>query len=358
MMTGEHEWFRMASWTMSDNVFVSAAASQPLLALPPLDYLLKTLTMRGNLYHGPSGEKLIRLGGRNLSLAQWQARTGVDLDSIEADPRFVDPAKGDWSLADDSPLKDKKAWPSRAPTETGDAALAARLSEVRENWRTPYPLAGQVRKWTQLDLSSQANHAMDEAKNAWMGAGGLGFPAVGQVGVHGVPFRIIRRSDNKGKDIVALASTRLDKLVGQPLPAEVTVPVGTTARAIYFLHGAVHAMGGEAAQYHIIYEDGGEELVSLVSLGFVNRLDAAQLAGRQAQANIQDWSAPLQLEKDDARKVMLTSRDDPMDDAAVHYLYTLQWLNPHPGKAIREVGMRTDPTREVCVMVLAITVAQ
>jgi len=54
-----------------------------------------------NLYWDASGRPLDC--GRGRSFAQWQA-LGMDVHSLVADPRFADPAAGDFTLLPDSPL--------------------------------------------------------------------------------------------------------------------------------------------------------------------------------------------------------------------------------------------------------------
>ncbi len=52
-----------------------------------------------------TGEKL-RWGSDSMGFAEWQSTTGQDAHSLSADPRFVDPAKGDFHLQPDSPCVD------------------------------------------------------------------------------------------------------------------------------------------------------------------------------------------------------------------------------------------------------------
>jgi parallel beta-helix repeat protein len=53
-----------------------------------------------NCYWDASGRPLVFPGG--LTFAQWQAK-GQDTHSLVADPQFVDPARGDFTLKEDSP---------------------------------------------------------------------------------------------------------------------------------------------------------------------------------------------------------------------------------------------------------------
>jgi hypothetical protein len=53
-----------------------------------------------NLYFRADGQP-IAFG--ELSFEEWQARRGQDRNSIVADPRFVDPDRGDFALGPGSP---------------------------------------------------------------------------------------------------------------------------------------------------------------------------------------------------------------------------------------------------------------
>ena len=53
-----------------------------------------------NVYWRTDGKSDFRLG--NLPLEQWQQK-GLDVHSVVADPKFVDPAKDDFNLKPDSP---------------------------------------------------------------------------------------------------------------------------------------------------------------------------------------------------------------------------------------------------------------
>jgi hypothetical protein len=59
-----------------------------------------TVAGDGNVYFAGAGAAMTFPGG---SLAQWRARTGADVRSVEADPLLRDPARGDFALLPASP---------------------------------------------------------------------------------------------------------------------------------------------------------------------------------------------------------------------------------------------------------------
>jgi hypothetical protein len=60
-------------------------------------------TLQDNIYWNSGGHEIRFPGG--LTLAQWHAQRGQDKGSLVADPRFVDAAKCDFRLRDDSPAR-------------------------------------------------------------------------------------------------------------------------------------------------------------------------------------------------------------------------------------------------------------
>jgi len=74
------------------------------------------------------------------------------------------------------------------------------------------------------------------------------------------------------------------------------------------------------------------------------------------RGNIQDWwpsPAFAQFESARARHYVVTDNGDPI--LYERYLYTLEWINPHPGKTIGSLVIRSDPEAEATLGVLAIT---
>lgn len=60
----------------------------------------------GNLYSALSGSARFRLDGMDLDFAGWRGATGLDRNSLERAPGFVDAAAGDFRLTATSPARD------------------------------------------------------------------------------------------------------------------------------------------------------------------------------------------------------------------------------------------------------------
>ena len=82
-------WFR--------NIFYWTGPDARLFATGPLDE--SVIHIDNNLYYTGGNDVLLRNGD---SFAKWQER-GFDTHSLIADPVFVDPSTGDYSLKPESP---------------------------------------------------------------------------------------------------------------------------------------------------------------------------------------------------------------------------------------------------------------
>jgi hypothetical protein len=60
-----------------------------------------------------------------------------------------------------------------------------------------------------------------------------------------------------------------------------------------------------------------------------------------------------QFDNENARNVMIVNPQDPLK--TVRYVYTLQWVNPHPTKVIKELRLTSNPNEETSLMVFGIT---
>jgi hypothetical protein len=138
------------------------------------------------------------------------------------------------------------------------------------------------------------------------------------------------------------------------VPARIGIPVGRRCRAVYVLHAAGYLPAHiKVAAYRFVYEDGSSETFEVLGLGAAGR-DARAMAQHERMSAIQDWwPTHRHFENSFARKVIVSREGNPCD---CRYLYTLQWLNPRPSKALREVRLESVPGVGSVVLVLGITV--
>jgi len=230
-------------------------------------------------------------------------------------------------------------------------------ADLAANWKRPYLAADGTAAgaWQELDLRPYANRAMT-GKNAWIAASyELTQLAPGDHRIHGVPFRVLDQAENDDRAVIALRSRSLTSSGGQDLPDSVSVPVGRRVGALYVLHGAGFVSRHEkAGAYGFVYEDGTSETVDIV--GFGKLTSAGELDAMTRQSNIQDWwpVSARQFENERARKVMVMGGSSLGD---VRYLYSLQMVNPHPEKTVREIRFHSDANVDTTLLILSATAA-
>jgi len=346
----------VTDWTWRENAVVSTDADAPLVRAPADAAFIRTLRSDRNLWHGPDESRAFQVAEMGFCLEAWQQVTGQDLGSRFLPPRFRKPDDLDFTPQGGSPLRKRDAWPSLAAMPANLARLAEfRALRARATTTPPYPALAQAgnARWHTVDLRSVANRPLT-GQDAWLGDA---FPelAPGPRTIHGVPFDILDERTNNGRAAIVLRSARARTTRGQEVPAEVTVPVGRRARAVYILHGcAAGVRFAPAGRYDVVYADGTTVGIDVVPLGEAPE-DEERLARRKRLATVQDWRPALpQFTTDRARRAMIVDPDDPA--SRVRYLYTLRWPNPHPDKPIRAILLASaDPDQEVTLGVLAIT---
>jgi len=350
------------NWTLRNNIIVSTSPDAPAIRVPDWDFFLRTLCAEYNLYHHPKAEAAFQLGPMRLGMEKWRAVTVQDADSMFADPKFVDPEKGRFELRDDSPARRKDAWPkARADASVMESVLEgirARRNEMirqaEKTWANAWPLAAKAGgSWMKIDLGPFANRPFT-GKDAWIGIP-LKELEPGPKKIHGVPFDVIDETKNNGMAAIALKSTRITATRGKPIPEEVTIPLETKAKAVYFLHGCGYGLEHEkSGRYEFVYEDGSTAGVDVIALAKVS--EHADVAARQRKtATIQDWWPNAeQFDNDLARQATIVDKKHPL--RAVRTLYTLQWVNPHPEKKIKCVRLISAPDKGACIFVIAMTV--
>ncbi len=343
-------------WAWRESAVVSTDAAAPPVRAPVDPVFLRTLRSNRNLWFGPDEDGTFRLGDMDLPLEAWQQVTGEDVGSRFLDPRFENAEALDFRPRGDSPLRERDAW-SRRAAMAGSLERLAAFRAVRAHATTapPWPALADAAnlQWYIVDLGKAANRPLT-GEGAWLGDP---FPelAPGRRMIHGVPFTVLDGEENGGRAAVVLRSGRPQTAGVQPLPAEVTVPVGRTARTVYVLHGCAGAARFvPVGRYDLVYEDGTTAGIDVVALGEAPAAPS-RLAERERLATIQDWRPALpQFAGERGRRAMIVDSDDPA--SRIRYLYTLRWPNPHPEKPIRAIRLRAvGPDREVTLGILAIT---
>ncbi|MDF3058906.1 MAG: hypothetical protein K0R17_3121 [Rariglobus sp.] len=231
--------------------------------------------------------------------------------------------------------------------------------------RTPggmYPLAAraslaEVSRFLPIDLKPYVNRPLNY-RRGWLGDLPLRCLKPGMHEIHGVPFRVLGGPAREGGVIVfhsAVNSTGLS----HRLPDRLVIPIQAHVEAVYILHGCGYARNRKKfASYRFVSSGGELETVPLVSQGRVGVQDIPGTSGKAGgpQANIQDWWSDFNHEDfPHARAVPLLEGGDQAGAWRHVYLYTLEWINPRPGRKVRHLEIRVDPSVSTTLGVLAIT---
>lgn len=208
-----------------------------------------------------------------------------------------------------------------------------------------YAGTGGKADWRQLDLAARINTAFADGPRPWFGQPLLHARA-GLKRIHGVPFAISRAG------CVVLRSRRVaTSAAGETLPETVRLVVPRRLRRAYFLHACGWgSRPGRFATYRWLWADGESTDIPLVTLG---RAHPEEVEG--GLANIQDWYFAYEhLSRPGARPYDLKPRSDPT--ATSQFLYTLEWLNPQPERALAGLEIRSCVEEEATLALLAATV--
>jgi AraC-like DNA-binding protein len=200
-----------------------------------------------------------------------------------------------------------------------------------------------------LRMDSVANAYFSVGPHPWFGDIPLKLPESGIKQIHGVPFLVL--NEQKGPSFLLLRSSRLKKdCRNKALPDRVKLPLKKRARSIYFLHACGWGADyGAFARYRLIYADRTTAEQPLVVLA---NADAEETDGRQA--NIQDWYFSWdQLATIHAKPYDATPQSDA--SASSQYLYTLEWINPHPDKIVAALEIVSNPHCSASLALLSVT---
>lgn len=174
-----------------------------------------------------------------------------------------------------------------------------------------------------VDISAKANmgfrdEMFGDGTGGWTDEGNndiRDFP-VGNRSFLGVPFNIIDPVRNKGKSCIMLRGARS----GQTFPAEVEVPVGRKAAALYFLHASAWTEPKKnAAVYILRYADGTSAELPI-------------LEGR----DIFEWYVPMPLER--CLVAWLGENPDAQDQVGIGLCTQ---VNPYPEKEISSLVLKS-----------------
>lgn len=228
--------------------------------------------------------------------------------------------------------------------------LQYRKRAAEESWGQRYGLTrnAAAERFTMLDLRAHMNRSVTR-NNAWLGNLPLRHLPPGRLLAHGVPFDVTDERANSGRGAILLSPRTPEAVIELPQPAH--------ASALYFLHAAGYATEREMIASYTIDGAGtalGEVPITPYAAGPGANDDPEQWL---ADTTIQDWwPDAAQVQAPNARHVVLTDGGDPL--AYERYLYSLQWVNPHPDKPIHAIRLRHTARTQAVVAVLAISLLQ
>ena len=229
-------------------------------------------------------------------------------------------------------------------------AREQRLREAEESWQQPQSLAvgAPPGAFVPVDLSSLANRSFTH-QNSWLGHLPLLHFSSGRKLIHGVVFDVIDERRNRGCAAVVLRSHRSLSTAGRLLPVEIAVPIRRRVRAVYLLHACGYA--GEPAPfswYDFYLSDHRPISVPMIARGM------GEPSPDGPAPNIQDWWPDFpQFNGAGVRHLVVTENGDAFDYE--RYLYTLEWVNPHPDTELTTLYIRSNPTMETTLALLGIT---
>ena len=278
---------------------------------------------------------------------------------IRAEPVFIDrgtfgPAPGHRAAPATPLAKPEELWQNRWPLD-----LVQRRQRIAAINTSPYPAASKARadEWLPLELEGIFNR-LSRREHGWLGGLPLLHMPRGRQAIHGVPFQIAGGHFSEKPDCLVMQSRHARTSRGRELPAEVEVKIGRRVQAFYFLHGVGWPSGQKPfAHYEFHYADG--TLASVPLVVYKGGPPSRPAGKARHRGNIQDWwPAPhlTQFESARARHYVVTDGGDPF--LYERYLYTLEWINPHPEKKLARLVICSDPEAEATLGVLAITTRQ
>ncbi len=228
--------------------------------------------------------------------------------------------------------------------------------------RRPYSLAAKASlserpRFEPVNLRPFVNRPL-RFRRGWLGDLPLPCLPPGRREIHGVPFDILGGSRRSDMGAVVFHSSVNRKGNAHELPDRLLIPIESRAEAIYLLHGCGYARSRQPfARYTVHGAKGPLGTVPLVSLG-KDQSDGNVAGVTAAKANIQDWWSDYpHRDFPGARMVPLLDAEGSLIKRHV-FLYTLEWINPFPGRLVTHVEITVDPTVPTTLGLLAITVVK
>ena len=209
-----------------------------------------------------------------------------------------------------------------------------------------YPLARAAdwRQWQILNLRKAATHSYRIRKDISKWEDGLGLPLLpGRQEINSVPFHLIDEEANIGKGVVLLQDQ-----------ACVTIPVGSTCKAVFFLIAAGFISSHEPI-VEVVYRwaDGEEESQPLIA-HFVPPPTAETEEHWESESSVQDWWPTFPHFQNESAKAFRIGASD-QHPVEWRFLYTLQWVNPRPKHELSTITVRHLPNTAAKLGIFAVT---
>jgi hypothetical protein len=339
------------NFTMRNNVIASTHRMQPLFNGVNNPELYATYRGEGNLFYHPSDPTPFHIMGKGLDFKRWQEVTAQDLNSTFANPRFTAPVNGDFKPLAGSPLLTRAKWPLRRDVTVGQGDFWDLLSD-HLHYQPPFALTLQRgNDLKPLSLQGVANAPL------WPEIVRESLP-VGGGSIFDIPILISKeiqaaiRLDVKTPSVVL----PLQKAENGELPK---------IQALYYLVGAGYVKtAGRLATLEAVYDDGTTAVQELYRP--THHSDDAVTQKDMLRGNIQDafWKqTPLPEETASLRSVPIwTYKRRGSDEGRygtvpveLFYFSMLEWRNPQPQKAVRELRLRMAEGADAQVHIPAIT---
>lgn len=190
--------------------------------------------------------------------------------------------------------------------------------------------------FTTISIKAQANRDFRD-ETAYDGEGGWidqgaedlrGFKLKGVNEFLGIPFDITDPSTNDNKGCIVLQGQNRKGFVNS-----VTVPVGKSAKSVYFLHSAAWIDTTHAGDYIVEYNDGSKVTIPITK-----------------NAEIADWGADFKSD------VAATAYRCWNENGQYGGFGVFAWKNPNPQKVIENIRLTT-PGYQAFIMLAGITLS-